>query len=156
MSQEKQIAADAVVSIEYALTSDDGTVIDSSEGGEPLTYIHGHGQLIPGLERELEGKSLGDAVEVRVEAEDGYGEHDPERLVEVPRDRFEFEISEGDFVQAQQQDGTTVPFQVVGVGESSITLDGNHPLAGKALNFKVEVVGIREATPEELDHGHVH
>lgn len=156
MSEEKQIGADTVVSIEYTLTGDDGTVIDSSQGGEPLTYLHGHGQLIPGLEQELEGKSLGDAVEVRIDAENGYGEHDPERLVEVPRDRFEFDVSEGDFVQAQQQDGTTVPFQVVGVEESTVTLDGNHPLAGKALNFKVEVVDIRDATPEELDHGHAH
>lgn len=156
MSEKKQIGADTVVSIEYTLSGDDGTVIDSSQGSEPLTYLHGHGQLIPGLEQELEGRSLGDAVEVRIEAENGYGEHDPERLVEVPRDRFEFDISEGDFVQAQQQDGTTVPFQVVGVEESTVTLDGNHPLAGKTLNFKVEVVDIRDATPEELDHGHAH
>ncbi|MCG6962683.1 MAG: peptidylprolyl isomerase [Acidobacteria bacterium] len=156
MSEKKLIAADTVVSIQYTLTGDDGTVIDSSEGGEPLTYLHGHGQLIPGLEQELEGKGLGDAVAVRIDAENGYGEHDPDRLVEVPRDRFEFDISEGDFVQAQQQDGTTVPFQVVGVEETTVTLDGNHPLAGKVLNFKVEVVGVRTATSEEIDHGHAH
>ena len=156
MSEEKQVTEDTVVSIQYTLTGDDGAVIDSSEDGEPLTYLHGHGQLIPGLEQELEGRSVGDAVEVRIDAENGYGEHDPERLVEVPRDRFEFEVSEGDFVQAQQQDGTTMPFQVVGIGESTVTLDGNHPLAGKALNFKVEVVNIRDATSEELDHGHAH
>ena len=93
---------------------------------------------------------------MRIDAENGYGEHDPDRLVEVPRDRFEFDISEGDFVQAQQQDGTTVPFQVVGVEETTVTLDGNHPLAGKVLNFKVEVVGVRTATSEEIDHGHAH
>lgn len=156
MSEKKQVTEDTVVSIQYTLTGDDGAVIDSSEDGEPLTYLHGHGQLIPGLEQELEGRSVGDAVEVRIDAENGYGEHDPERLVEVPRDRFEFEVSEGDFVQAQQQDGTTMPFQVVGIGESTVTLDGNHPLAGKALNFKVEVMNIRDATSEELDHGHAH
>ena len=156
MTDDQAIQQDTVVSIDYILTDDGGEVIDSSEESEPLTYLHGHGQIIPGLERELEGRTVGDSASVRVEAEDGYGEHDPEKVVEVPRDRFEFEIAVGDFVQAKQQDGTTFPFKVVEVAPDQVTLDGNHPLAGQALNFKVSVVAVRAATPEELDHGHSH
>jgi len=156
MTENQTVAQDSVVSINYVLTDDEGAVIDTSEGAEPLTYLHGHGQIITGLESELEGRAVGDEASIRVEAGDGYGDHDPEKTVQVPRDRFEFEVTVGDFVQAQQQDGTTFPFQVVAVEPDQITLDGNHPLAGKALNFQVTVVAVRAASAEELEHGHSH
>ncbi len=153
---ENVVARDRVVAIEYTLTDEEGAVIDTSRGDRPLEYLHGHGQLIPGLERALEGKAVGAAVSLDVPPEDAYGERDPERTVTVGRDQFDFDVQVGDFVQAQHPDGTAVPFQVVEVSEESVTLDGNHPLAGRTLHFEVEVVAVRPATEEELEHGHVH
>ena len=145
-----------VVSIDYTLADDSGTVIDTSEGSEPLSYLHGHGQIIPGLEKKLEGATIGDALSVKVPPDEGYGEHDPSRVFTVPRERFDFDVKAGDFVQAKQPDGTAIPLQVTGVTEQEVTVDANHPLAGQTLNFSVKVVGVREATAEELEHGHSH
>ncbi len=156
MNDTTKVGKDTVVSIDYTLTDDDGEVLDSSKGEEPLTYLHGHDQIIPGLEKELDGKSVGDTLKVRIAAEDAYGEHDPERMVEVSREHFDFEVSPGDYVQAQHQDGSVIPFLVVSVEEDKVVLDGNHPLAGKALNFEVEIVAVRPATEEEKEHGHAH
>ncbi len=156
MNETTKIANDTVVSIDYTLKDDDGEVLDSSQGAEPLSYLHGHGQIIPGLERELEGKSVGDELSLHIEAEDAYGAHDPDRVVEVERSNFEFDVKEGDYVQAQHPDGSVIPFLVTEVGETNVTLDGNHPLAGKALNFEIKVVGVRESTEEERTHGHAH
>ncbi len=156
MTEEKTVKKDTVVSIDYTLKDDSGEVLDSSEGGEPLQYLHGHGQIIDGLEKALEGQDVGSSVHVDVSPAEGYGEHDPERMVEVPKEQFDFDVKVGDYVRAQHPDGSVVPFKVAAVGEDTVTLDGNHPLAGQSLHFDVKVVEIRPATPEEIEHGHVH
>ncbi len=156
MNETMPITADTVVSIDYTLRDDDGQVLDSSQGAEPLNYLHGHGQIIPGLEHELEGKQVGDELSIHIEAEDAYGPHDPERVVEVERSNFDFDVKAGDYVQAQHPDGSLMPFLVTAAGPEMVTLDGNHPLAGKALNFEIKVVGVRAATEDELAHGHAH
>ena len=117
MNETTKITDDMVVSIDYTLKDDSGEVLDSSEGGEPLSYLHGHGQIIPGLERELEGKTVGDELSLHIEAEDAYGAHDPERMVTVDRGNFEFDVKEGDYVQAQHPDGSVIPFLVTSVGD---------------------------------------
>ena len=145
-----------VVTIDYRLTGDDGQLIDAS-GGEPFAYMHGRGNIVIGLERALEGKSAGDRVEVKVSAADGYGEFEQELIRTVPRDAFEDadRIQPGMRFQAETDDGMRV-FTVTAVGEEGITVDGNHPLAGQALNFEVTITSIRNPTAEELEHGHVH
>jgi FKBP-type peptidyl-prolyl cis-trans isomerase SlyD len=152
-----QIAQDSVVSIHYTLTSDAGEVIDSSAGNDPLTYLQGHGNLIPGLERELTGKQAGDKLTVRVAPADGYGELDESLIQDVPRAAFGgvAEIQEGMQFQAQSNHGPH-SVTVTKVSADTITVDGNHPLAGKHLNFAVEITEVRSATEEELSHGHVH
>lgn len=150
------ITKDKVVSINYTLTDNDGVVIDTSEGREPLTYLHGAQNIIIGLERALEGKVTGDKVEVAVAPEDGYGTRIEELLREVPRANFpEDPIQPGMQFQAQSEQGTVV-FTVVKEEGEKVIIDGNHPLAGVPLNFKVEIMEIRDAAPEEVEHGHVH
>ncbi len=152
-----QIAQDSVVSIHYTLTSDAGEVIDSSSGNDPLVYLQGHGNLIPGLERELAGKQAGDKLSVRIAPADAYGELDDALIQEVPRAAFGGapEIQVGMQFQAQSNHGphTVTITKIVG---DAITVDGNHPLAGQHLNFAVEIADVRAATQEELSHGHVH
>lgn len=152
-----QIADNSVVAIDYILTDDEGEVIDSSEGGEPLWYLHGFENIVPGLERELTGKSVGDRFQVSLAPVDGYGERDPDLEQEIARDQFEDvdEIEQGMQFHAETDDGYLV-FTVVEVGDDLVTVDGNHPLAGMALNFDVTVREIRAATRDELAHGHVH
>jgi FKBP-type peptidyl-prolyl cis-trans isomerase SlyD len=152
-----QIAQDSVVSIHYTLTSDSGEVIDSSSGADPLTYLQGHGNLIPGLERELEGKQSGEKLSVRVAPADGYGEMDDTLVQDVPRAAFAGapEIQVGMQFQAQSNHGPRT-VTVTKVETDVITVDGNHPLAGKHLNFAVEIIDVRAASEEELAHGHVH
>lgn len=152
-----QISPDKVVTIHYTLTDDDGDVIDSSAGGEPLPYLAGAGNIIPGLESALEGKCIGDKLEVRIAPADGYGEYHEQMVEQVPRAAFEGieDIQVGMHFQAQSDQGP-VSVVVTEVTEESVTVDGNHPLAGKNLNFAVEVTDIRDATEEELAHGHVH
>lgn len=152
-----QIAQDSVVSIHYTLTSDAGEVLDSSSGGEPLAYLQGHGNLIPGLERELQGKQSGDKLKVRIAPADAYGEHDAELIQEVPRTAFQgvTDIQVGMQFQAQSNDGPRT-VTITKVADDTVTVDGNHPLAGQHLNFEVEVTDVRSATDEELSHGHVH
>lgn len=152
-----QISQNAVVSIHYTLTDDDGKTIDSSDGGEPLAYLHGNGQLIPGLERELEGKSAGDKLSVKIAPADGYGEYEKDMVQQVPRRALKGvgDLRVGLQLQAQSEHGTTV-VRVTNIVGDMVTLDGNHPLAGQNLNFEVEIAEVREATEEELDHGHVH
>ncbi|MCP4896234.1 MAG: peptidylprolyl isomerase [bacterium] len=148
-----KITGDRVVSMHYTLKDDSGEVLDSSERGEePLQYLHGHGQIIPGLEKALDGMSEGDKVELTVSAEDGYGDHDPERVMRVPRSKFEFAVDPGEVVEAQHASGQSHNFLVVEVNDKEIVLDGNHPLAGKTLNFSVEVAAVRDATEKELKH----
>lgn len=152
-----EIQHNAVVGIHYTLKSDDGEVLDSSEGGSPLVFIQGHGNIIHGLEQALAGLKVGDAKEVVVEPADGYGEYDDELVQEVPRSAFEgidtLEI--GMQFHADTEDGI-VPITVVEIDDDVITVDGNHELAGERLHFSVTIDSIREATPEELAHGHIH
>jgi FKBP-type peptidyl-prolyl cis-trans isomerase SlyD len=152
-----EIAADRVVLIHYTLKGDDGAVIDSSEGAEPLAYIQGHGNLVSGLEKALEGRQDGDALAVSVTPAEGYGVHDASLIQRVPKRSMQGsgEIKKGMQFQARTEQGIRV-FTVTAVVGDMVTLDGNHPLADKTLHFDVKIVGVREATAEELEHGHVH
>lgn len=152
-----QIAKDLVASIEYTLTDDAGNVIDSSVGGEPLAYLHGAGNIIPGLEDALEGKKAGDTFKVNIAPADGYGEKNDGLMQVVPKEMFQGvdTIEVGMQFHAQTDHGLQV-ITVAAVEGNNITVDGNHPLAGKNLNFDVKVVDVRAASAEELDHGHVH
>lgn len=152
-----QIADKTVVTIDYTLKDDNGTILDSSSDGQ-FTYLHGANNIIPGLENALTGKSSGDEVNVTVIPAEGYGERNDSMVQAVPRDMFdsEQEIQVGMQFHAQSPEGEMIVVTVTDVEEDDITVDGNHPLAGKNLNFGVKVVDVREATSEELDHGHVH
>jgi FKBP-type peptidyl-prolyl cis-trans isomerase SlyD len=152
-----EIAADRVVLIHYTLKDDDGAIIDSSAGGEPLAYIQGHGNLVAGLEKALEGKQDGSTVTVSVPPADGYGNYDAALIQRVPKRAMQGsgEIKKGMQFQARTDDGMRL-FTVTAVVGDMVTLDGNHPLADKTLHFDVEVVSVRDATTEELEHGHVH
>lgn len=147
-----------VVAIDYKLHLGDGNVVDASEDGAPLVYLHGAEEVVPGLEKALEGKSAGDALKVTVPPAEGYGEYDPEGLEEVPRSEFpeDVEIEPGDILSATDPDGDEVDFLVKEVREDSVLVDFNHVLAGKTLHFEVTVREVRAATPEEMEHGHVH
>jgi len=151
------ITADRVVTIHYTLKDDSGAVLDSSSGGEPLAYIQGHGNLVAGLEKALEGKPDGTTLAVVVPAAEGYGVRDEGLIQRVPKRSLQGagDIKKGMQFQARTEDGMRV-FTVAAVVGDMITLDGNHPLADQTLHFDVEVVGVREATREELEHGHVH
>jgi len=152
------ITRNKVVRIDYTLTSDDQQVIDSSEGGEPLTYLHGGGSIIPGLEAALEGKRAGESLSVRIAATEAYDERDDDLVQSVPREMFEDSgsIQVGMQFQSGDPDGNTRIVTVVGSDADSVTVDGNHPLAGVPLNFAVTIVEVRDASSEELAHGHVH
>lgn len=156
MATPDKIGPKCVVQFMYTLTDDDGNQIESNKGGEALGYLHGASNIVEGLEKALEGKCAGDTVKVAVPPAEGYGEHEEEKVFKVPREQFDFEPEPGTVVQAQSPDGQAVPLQIVGVEGDEVKLDGNHPLAGQTLNFEVEVVTIREATEEEVGHGHAH
>ncbi|MEJ2533086.1 MAG: peptidylprolyl isomerase [Halioglobus sp.] len=147
-----------VVSMHYKLTDASGNVLDSSEGAEPLNYLHGAGNLIPGLEKALAGREQGDSLQVVVEPADAYGDVRPEMIQAVDRSAFQGveTVEPGMTFQAQGPDGATQRIVVTGVEGDSVTIDANHPLAGVQLHFDVQVVGVREATDEEIAHGHVH
>jgi FKBP-type peptidyl-prolyl cis-trans isomerase SlyD len=153
-----KVANDCVVSIHYTLTDDQGNVIDSSNGSDPLNYLHGAGNIIPGLERELTDCEIGTHKQVRVEPSDGYGEIDVELIQTLPHDAFSGveEIEVGMEFHARGPQGQVQVVVVKDVAEDGITIDANHALAGKVLNFDVQVAAVRAATPEEIDHGHVH
>lgn len=152
-----QIAPDAVVSIHYTLTSDSGETLDSSAGGEPLAYLHGKGNLIPGLEKALEGKQAGDKLQVKVAPAEAYGEYDKSLLQNVPRRSFKGvgNVQVGMQFQVQSPQGPR-SVTVTRVAGDMVTVDANHPLAGQNLNFDVEITEVRVASEEELAHGHVH
>lgn len=148
-----QIGKEKVVSIHYTLRDNSGTVLDSSVGNSPLLYIQGIGNLIPGMEEGLEGKIKGDKVDIKVSPEKGYGVRNDQFIQKVPRTAFGGqEVKVGMQFQTDRSQVVTV----TEVALDSITVDGNHPLAGVELNFAVEVLDVREATSEELSHGHVH
>jgi len=151
------IAQDSVVTIHYTLKDDAGAVIDSSASGEPLAYLHGHGNIVPGLERALSGRDAGDKLSVRVTPAEGYGEYDKELVQSVPRRALRGikDVQPGMHLHAQTEAGTRT-VTVTRVQGDMVTLDANHPLAGKNLNFDIQVEDVRQATEEELSHGHVH
>ncbi len=152
------VTKDRVVSINYTLTDDEGQVLDSSEGREPLSYIQGVGAIIPGLEQALEGREQGENVSVSLSPEDAYGDYNEELIVNVPKERFPEpeQLEVGGQVQAQTADGGVQILTVAEIGNEEVTLDANHPLAGQGLHFEVSIEQVRDATEEELDHGHVH
>ncbi len=143
------------ISFHYTLTDSEGNKLDSSVGLEPLTYLEGVGQIIPGLERQLALLEVGDKKKIEVLATDAYGERDQKYIVAVPLDKLPGEVKVGDQFQAGPE-AQSHPFTVIEVNETHATLDANHPLAGVDLVFDVELVSIREATAEELQHGHTH
>ncbi|MFZ2905068.1 MAG: peptidylprolyl isomerase [Cyclobacteriaceae bacterium] len=148
-----QIGKEKVVSIHYTLRNNQGDVLDSSVGQSPLLYIQGIGNLIPGMEEGLEGKQKGDKLEIKVSPEKGYGERSEKMIQKVPRSSFG---SQEVKVGMQFHTGNHQVVTVTHVGLDGVTVDGNHPLAGVELNFSVEVLDIRNATADELAHGHVH
>ena len=152
-----EIAANRVVIIHYTLKDDSGAVLDSSAGGEPLAYIQGHGNIVPGLEKGLEGKQDGDTLSVAVSPAEGYGVRDENLVQRVAKRalRGSGDIRKGMQFQARTDDGMRL-FTVTAIAGDMVTLDGNHPLADQTLHFDVEVLSVREATSEELQHGHVH
>ena len=153
-----QIADNFVVTLDYTLTDDQGTTIDSSEGRGDFSYLHGASNIIPGLEKALTGKAVGEELNVHVEPAEGYGERSEELIQTVARDMFETdqEISVGMQFHAQSSGGQMVVVTVTETTDEAVTVDGNHPLAGTPLNFAAKVMDIREASEEELAHGHVH
>jgi len=146
-----------VASIDYTLTNDAGETLDSSAGKEPLTYIQGHQNIIPGLEKALEGKAVGDKLTVTVPPEEAYGINEPSLIQEVSKDVFQGvdNIDVGMQFQAQGEGGPLV-VTVTKIEDEKITIDGNHPLADQILTFDVEIKNVRDASEEELSHGHVH
>ena len=152
------IAANEAVSIDYTLTNDAGEVIDSSAGGAPLVYLQGAGNIIPGLEKALEGKAVGDELEISVEPEDAYGEYSAELVSTLSSSMFEGvdQLEVGMQFHASAPDGQMQIVTIRDLDGDDVTVDGNHPLAGQRLNFKVKVVAVRDASEEEVAHGHVH
>jgi len=153
-----KIANDTVASLDYRLHLGDGKVVDESEPGDPLVYLHGHDEIVPGLERALEGKAAGDTLQVVVPPEDGYGEYDPDSVEEVPRTDLpaDLELVAGETITGTDPDGDEMDFLIKEVKKDTVVLDFNDPMAGKTLHFDVTVRAVRAATPEELEHGHVH
>ena len=151
-----KVADDVVVSMEYTLTID-GEVVDSSKEDGPIEFLQGYANIVPGLESELYGLKAGESKEVAVAPANGYGEMDDEAFQEVARSEFPDEIKPELGMELQMRQGEQIiEATVVEIGDETVKLDFNHPLAGKTLNFSVKIAGIRTATQEELDHGHVH
>lgn len=153
-----KIANQCVVAIHYTLTDEQGQELDSSRDQAPLTYLHGTQGLIPGLERELEGRQAGDQFQARVQPEDAYGQVNPELVQDVPLEVLDGieNLHVGMALQSQAADGTVQNLRVDAIGDDTATLNANHPLAGTVLNFDVSVESVREATADELEHGHPH
>jgi len=151
-----QITKNSVVSFHYTLNDPDGKLLDTSAGREAFAYLHGAGNIVPGLEEELEGKAAGDKVQVAIPPAKGYGEFNAQLVHQVPKDRFgDQTVEEGMQFQAGEQ-GELGVFTVMEVKDEMVMLNGNHPLAGVTLHFSVEITDVRETTEEEVAHGHVH
>lgn len=152
-----QIAERCVAAFHYTLTNEQGEIIDSSAGREPLAYLHGAGNIVQGLEREMAGKSAGDTFNVVVAPEDGYGLHHEGLIQRVPREAFQGVdvIEPGMQFHANGPNGP-MTVTVAAVDDETVSVDGNHPLAGQTLHFAIEVIEVREASAEEVMHGHVH
>lgn len=147
-----------VVDLKYSLKDGDGQVLDEADAESPFSYLHGADQIVPGLESALEGLKKGDKKSVTVEPSQGYGEHNPELLLTVNRSQFPAgaELKAGMQFEANVGEGQTALFVVRSVSGDEIQIDGNHPMAGETLHFEVEVLAVREASQEELEHGHAH
>lgn len=146
-----------VVSFHFTLTDDQGDTIESTRSEAPLAYLHGQGNLIPGLEKALSGKTVGDTFDLTLAPIDAYGERDPGLVQRLGRDEFppEGELAIGTEYEVRDGDGWRV-VTITEIVDQEVTVDGNHPLAGETITFAIEVVDIRDATEEELTHGHVH
>ncbi|MCO4760972.1 MAG: FKBP-type peptidyl-prolyl cis-trans isomerase [Myxococcales bacterium] len=157
-----KIGQDVVATIHYTLRDPEGEILDSSSGADPLAYLHGHGQIVVGLERALAGKGVGDKVDVVVSPEDGYGTHDDSLDLAIPKTAFpdemlgQLEPSVQFVAEHPADDDQMVMYTVLGVEEERVLVTGNHPLADTPLHFNVEVKELRAASAEELEHGHVH
>jgi FKBP-type peptidyl-prolyl cis-trans isomerase SlyD len=154
-----QISSQKVVVIDYTLTDDQNDVLDSSKDGDPLAYIQDMGNLIPGLENALEGKSAGDELSVSIQPDQAYGERDEALMQTVPLEHFEGvnDLQVGMQFRASAKEGEDeMVVTVIGIEDDQVTVDGNHPLAGQTLHFEVKIVEVREPSAEELEHGHVH
>jgi FKBP-type peptidyl-prolyl cis-trans isomerase SlyD len=147
-----------VVSIHYTLTLTNGEVVDTSDGSDPLEYLHGASNIVPGLERQLAGLKVGDTVKAVVQPDEGYGTRDEDAIQRVPRTAFpgDVAIEAGMQFFAHLPEGGEQPIWVVAADDETVTVDPNHPLAGEVLHFAVEVTSIRAATDEEREHGHPH
>jgi FKBP-type peptidyl-prolyl cis-trans isomerase SlyD len=156
-SNQNKVANDLVVSMDYELTVD-GEMIDATDPGEPLEFIQGYENIIPGLEKAIDGMSVGETKEVLVKAAEAYGEYDPDGFMEVPKAEFpeEIPLEIGLEISVTNDEGEELSAFIEEISLETITLNFNHPLAGKDLQFKVEILGLREATKEELEHGHLH
>ena len=156
-SKDLIIADDKVVSFHYVLTGDDGDVLDKSDN-EPLAYLHGSGNIVPGLEKALDGKKVGDKLQVTVPPEDGYGEWLEGGVHRVDKGLFpeDVELFPGAMFMSEEEDGEQTPFWVMDIEDEEVVIDFNHPLAGTTLHFDVTITAIRDATPEEIEHGHTH
>lgn len=145
-----RIEKNVVVGINYRLTVDDGTLVDATDERGPLEYLHGHGNLIPGLEKALEGLELGSELAISFPPDEGYGRHEPDKVVEVTKEQLGFEPEAGTVVAARLPDGREQHLLIAEIDGDKVTLDGNHPLAGQTLHFEVSVTSMREATTDEL------
>ncbi len=153
MNETMKIEKDKWVAIHYTLKNDEGTVLDSSVETQPLGYVHGRGYLIPGMENALEGRVQGDKFSCKIEPKDGYGEYDPALVIDVPVEQFEMgdmKIEVGMQFQVMTPEGPRI-VRAAEVSEKTVKIDGNHELAGKNLNFDIEIVEVREATEDELN-----
>tara|TARA_B100000945_G_scaffold319118_1_gene325586 strand:+ start:4237 stop:4767 length:531 start_codon:yes stop_codon:yes gene_type:complete len=152
-----KVETGAIVSVHYKGTlTENGEEFDSSEGREPLTFMVGMGQMIPGFEEELMGAEKGEKRTFNLEPERAYGQHDPAGIQKVPKSQFPPEIEVGMVLAAELENGVQMPLKVVEIGEEEVTIDFNHMLAGKTLTFEVEVIELRDAEKEEVEHGHAH
>ncbi len=152
------IEAGKVVFFHYTLTDETGEVIDSSEGAEPLPYLHGAGNIVPGLERQMVGKCVGDRFEAVVPPEEGYGLPEGPGPQAIPRDAFpeDAELEEGLQFMAEDEDGESIPLWIVSIEDDAVIVDQNHPLAGVTLHFSIHITELRDATEDEIAHGHPH
>lgn len=150
------VAKNKVVSFYYTVKDDNGNILDRTEPNEPFSYLHGIGQIIPGLEKEMEGKDVNSKFFVHVDAKDAYGERDDSLILKIDRSYFGKQpLQKGLQLQLQSEDGYRI-VTIMDFNEEEVTLDANHPLAGVNLNFDIEIKDVRDATEEELAHGHVH
>lgn len=156
--EQDTIQVDSIVTIHYSLTLDSGEQIDSSDKSEPLEYLHGHGNIVPGLEEELTGHKIGEDLAVKITPDKGYGLPDPEGMKELPRSTFpeDLDLKPGAILAAEDESGNPLHLRVVEAGKEMVKVDMNHPLAGQNLNFQIQIIAVRSATQEELAHGHAH